>query len=372
MKILYDHRAFERQVFGGVSRYFYELVRNVVSVGEGEKLHVFQGIHVNAYPLSSYKSYFGRYFGIRHRALPKTRRLFSHVNEGLFSLFTKGSYGSHDIYHPTYYADSISRWKASPVVLTVHDMILELLQKSIRGRDRLILQKARSIQRADLLIAISEATKRDLIEFYGVEQSRIRVIYLGAPTEVMSSSCGNTQRYGKPFILYVGTRSGYKNFRLFLSAYASSERLKKNFDLVCFGGGSFSKEELRMIKEAQCERKVLNVDGDDKLLFETYRNAALFVYPSLYEGFGIPLLEAFACECPVVASDRGSIPEVGGDAVFYCNPDDLDSIRSSMETVVFDSGLSRQLVDKGRLRKKRFSWCDMARKMVQVYKEVSG
>ncbi len=358
-------------MFGGVSRYFYELIRNTTTLEKPAELHVFQGIHINAYPLKSYRASMAKYFGIRHAVLPKTRRLFRQLNQRLFCAFARDSYGSRDVYHPTYYGSSVSEWRGSPVVVTVHDMILELFANEFPQREKLILEKKQSIQRADLLVAVSEATKRDLIELYNIPESTIRVVYEGGPDQVTSSANVRSFAHERPYVLYVGTRGGYKNFSNLLRAYASSEKLKKNFDLVCFGGGPFTEEELLEIDSAGCGKRVSNINGNDELLHLVYRNAALFIYPSLYEGFGLPILEAFACECPVVASDRGSIPEVGGNAVLYCDPERVDSICSTMETVVFDSGLSRQMVERGKLRKEKFVWSKMAREVVQVYREIA-
>jgi glycosyltransferase involved in cell wall biosynthesis len=180
-------------------------------------------------------------------------------------------------------------------------------------------------------------------------------------------STGDTK--SKPYLLYVGHRGGYKNFEGFLRAYASSLWLSDNFNVVCFGGGIFSRDEVALIKSLRLSMNhVIQVNGGDNKLASVYRDAALFVYPSLYEGFGIPPLEAMSLGCPVACSNTSSIPEVAGDAAEYFDPYDLDSMRTAMELVLSSEVRLNELIKLGKFRCARFSWDRCAKETLSVYK----
>ena len=190
-------------------------------------------------------------------------------------------------------------------MLTVHDMTQEILPEF--ANDRAIKRmKALSIERADHLICVSNNTKKDLIEILGVEESKISVIPLGTDFQRVAPN----KSLG-PYLLFVGPRNSYKNFDRLLMAYSSSEYLKRNVKLMCFGGSRFSQGEIRRIEALGLKMKNVSwVSGDDRALAMFYSGAALLAFPSRYEGFGIPLLEAMACGCPVVCSNRSSLPKL--------------------------------------------------------------
>ncbi len=164
-------------------------------------------------------------------------------------------------------------------------------------------------------------------------------------------------REGRPFLLYVGLREGYKNFHRLLAAYSRSQLLKRDFDLVCFGGGALGGEERSRARDLGVPTARLRyVSGGDEALAQLYASAAALVYPSVYEGFGIPPLEAMSVGCPVICSNSSSLPEVVGDAAELFDPLDEDQIRSAMERVVMSEGLRKDLSERGRRRCALFSW----------------
>jgi glycosyltransferase involved in cell wall biosynthesis len=276
-----------------------------------------------------------------------------------------------DVLHETYFSPFRVAPLNTKVVLTVYDMIPELFsndtQKSIRSKKT----KARAVARADHVICISEQTKQDLIKILNVDPSKISVVHLGF---TLTQSSGQTHLNIKPlrpFLLYVGHRGGYKNFEGLLKAYASSSELVNRFDLLCFGGGPFTNQEIERIKGFGINpNQIYQVSGDDSILAAYYKAASVFVYPSLYEGFGIPPLEAMSFDCPVVCSNTSSIPEVVGNAAEMFDPTNTESIITAIEHVVNNELYRENLIELGRERIKQFSWERCARQTLDIYRKI--
>jgi glycosyltransferase involved in cell wall biosynthesis len=228
--------------------------------------------------------------------------------------------------------------------------------------------KRQCVQRADHIICVSEHTKRDLIEIFDVDASKVSVIYLGSSFQFDDLVNLPNPPITDPYLLYVGSRSGCKNFDRLLKAYAMSERLKTGFKLVCFGGDPLNKEELNLAHQlGLTETNILRFTGNDWILASLYQNAAAFIYPSLYEGFGIPLLEAMSLNCPIVCSNVSSLPEVAGNAAEYFNPYEPESMMTAIEKVVYSPNWAGELVKLGEKRIQQFSWQTCAKKTCEVY-----
>ena len=221
------------------------------------------------------------------------------------------------------------------------------------------------------IICISEQTQQDLIELLGVNPTKTTVVHLGF--SLISESMPSKKIY-KPvrrFLLYVGTRGGYKNFEGLLRAFALSPMLKNDFDLICFGGGAFTIKEISLFEQLGISSSIVRqVSGDDSTLASYYKSASAFIYPSLYEGFGIPPLEAMSFNCPVICSNISSIPEVVGNAGLMFNPSNVESIKLAIEKVVSDSALQGSLIARGQERLKMFSWQQCAQETLAVYRKV--
>jgi len=177
--------------------------------------------------------------------------------------------------------------------------------------------------------------------------------------------------FKKPYLLFVGSRYGYKNFAKLLSVYCLNKDLNKNYNLVAFGGGSFSKKEKRYITEmGLSSENILQITGDDDLLKEFYRNASLFIYPSLYEGFGLPLLEAMSCGCPVACSHTSSMPEIAGNAASFFDPNSSVSINKVINLILTDENKKIDLINKGYERIKKFGWEKCVKLTLEEYKNL--
>jgi len=257
-------------------------------------------------------------------------------------------------------------------VSTVHDMIHERFSNWFSQNDDTARRKRATVSRASHVICISENTRRDLIELYAVDPNKVSVVYLGYEMlDAGVDSGGVSLALSKfaPYILYVGDRGGYKNCEALLRAYAGSAWLRENFRVVCFGGGLFRADELELIRELSIKPgRIEQVSGGDDVLAGYYRNAAAFVYPSLYEGFGIPPLEAMALGCPVICSNTSSIPEVVGDAGESFDPGQVESIRASIENVLQSSERRAELIRKGSRKCAEYSWDRCASETLKIYR----
>lgn len=249
-----------------------------------------------------------------------------------------------------------------PLVSTIHDMIPEYyLKNSPRLKNR-----KRIIQIADRIVCVSENTKQELLQYYSfTDPDKIDVIYHGiSPIKVpyIDNQWGD-------YILFVGVRKSYKNFEFALEALIPLFKRNKSLRMLCTGN-PFTKEEEKFISHYQLEKQIINVGFvDNNTLFSLYHHAQLFIFPSLYEGFGIPILEAFINQCPACISETSCFPEIAGDAAAYFNPKDKESILSTITKVLEDSEYKNTLQQKGEQRVKLFTWENAAHNMLNCYKK---
>jgi glycosyltransferase involved in cell wall biosynthesis len=270
-----------------------------------------------------------------------------------------------------------------PTVITIHD----LTEFKVRGKYNWLRQKFRmailpvAVRKANRVIAVSGSTKSDLVKTLGVPDGKIDVIYQAADTdlvcnpEVSAAELLGT-RYGVRgrYILYVGTMLKHKNLPRLIRAFA----LLKNRDglphsLVIAGKrGAGYDECLAAVEECGVQDSVIFTGYlPDEELAAFYRGADLFVFPSLYEGFGLPLLEAMACGLPVVTSNLSSLPEVAGEAALLVDPYDVESLSAAMRRVLTEPGLGQELGRRGREQVRRFSWRRCAEETLAVYRKVA-
>lgn len=364
MRIAFDQQVFLLQEFGGISRYVCSLAEALVRVPNTEA-RIFAPLHFNGHLQQAPKQLV---FGWRAPHIPKTFRLVRSVSE-LIARQAMVRFGP-DVVHETYFAADSVAPRGTPRVITVYDMIAERYPAMFPGTEFTAAKRA-AVSRADHVLCISESTRRDLIDLFGIAEERTSVTYLGCDDMRVESEAANDKSIlagGIPFILYVGSRGGYKNFAALLRVFAASAQLRDNFSIVCFGGGAFSSDELELLRLLDLPAEsVRQVSGGDGVLAHLYRHAAALVYPSLYEGFGIPPLEAMSLDCPVICSNTSSIPEVVGDAGEYFDPADLESMRVAIESVLESQSRQAELVDKGRVRRAMFSWDRCARETRAVY-----
>lgn len=366
MNIVFDYQIFAQQSYGGISRYFVRLAQGLIALDE--QVNVVTPLHVNRY-LSELPKSFVQGVELK-RYPPKTGRLAMMVNHYLSKSMLPAF--APDILHETYYSASSVTRNAKARVITVYDMIHERYTANFSPRDPAIKYKRLAVSRADHIICISHSTKNDLCEMFDIPENKVSVVHLGFEKFEVPFSHAQLQEDGeRPFLLYVGSRGGYKNFEGLLRAVAASPTLMQEFDVVAFGGGAFSEVEQSLIARLGfVPNAVRQLGGSDAVLGGLYARANAFVYPSVYEGFGLPPLEAMAHDCPVVSSNSSSMPEVIGNAGAYFDPMDIEAQAEAISSVVFDEQRRQALIEAGRQRLTLFSWERCARETQLVYRNL--
>jgi glycosyltransferase involved in cell wall biosynthesis len=367
MRIAFDFQVFLFQEYGGISRYYGRLASALNSL-DGVEARIFAPLHLNAY-LAELPAGMVKGRDVRHWR--KSKKLFRAIN-AMSSRLLMRAY-KPNVVHETYYSSTSLAFKGVPVVVTVHDMIHERFPEMFPAKDQTSKLKRAAVEKADQVICVSENTRKDLLEYFGTAEKKVSVVHHGF--QEFSHGVGASDRLmsigEKPYFLYVGQRSGYKNFDRFIRAFASSQKLRNGYRVVCFGGGAFRQEEWRAFHELGLEEaQTVQVGGDDSAMAHCYQHAFALVYPSLYEGFGLPPLEAMSVGCPVIGSCTSSIPEILGPAAEYFDPASIESMREGLERVAISSDRRRELVRLGGERYKQFTWQRCAEETLAVYERL--
>jgi glycosyltransferase involved in cell wall biosynthesis len=354
MKILYDHQIFSLQNYGGASRYYYELLKR----SDGLFSYDITGLYsenIYSKALNLHKD-----FPVKAKIRGK-QRIIDFINKN--NAIKKMKTGNYDMIHSTLYEPYILEKSKKPVVITVHDMIHEKFPEYFGINNIYSENKGNMILGANKINVDSNVTKNDILNIFPQVEDKITVIYLACSINILNSSLEKEN-----YILFTGQRGGYKNFNNFITAIAPLLH-KYNLHLLCTGN-SFEKSEIAFLKEQGIEDKVSYKFLTEGEMGDIYARAIAFVFPSLYEGFGIPMLEAMSSSCPVIASNRGSLPEIGGEAAVYFDPHSVDNMRAVIENVLTSSTLQNELILKGREQAKKFSWDQCVNETVMVYNKL--
>lgn len=349
MRVLYDYAAFVMQARGGVSRVMYELFRHVAELPDTE-CKLFAGFHRNQYLRDAPEEVKNHVVGWHLPEWMVKQRIFMPINRWLFKFYVR--HFKPDVCHYTYF-DTPQVPKGCKVVVTMHDMIHELFPDMFGENDPQHGWKENAVSCADGIICISENTKNDLYRFIDLSGKKVVVIHHGNSLEMIHPQ--KLPRADYPYLLYVGTRRvKYKNFDLVLKALSLC-RSQTDVHLVCFGGGSFSPSEQARIAELGLGGRVHQVGGCDETLAGYYASALALVYPSKYEGFGLPPVEAMGLSCPVLSSNAPPMPEIIGDAGLFFDPENESALAGRIVAVT-DQIVRQDLVAKGKNRSVLFSW----------------
>lgn len=378
MKVLYDAQIFLAQKHGGISRYYYELAsfsgsdvetqiavlyhRNEYLGKISKSLPLPQGIN----SFLGGKSFPGRgvLFNLREKILP--RIVPKKENEKI--LLKKIELEKPDIFHPTYYNTYfLDKIKDTPFVLTIYDMIHEIYPEYFIG-DKTSFLKRQLFEQAERVIAISETTKNDILQIYNCSEKKIDVVHL-ASSLCPKQNIANGQKFPTKYILFVGDRWIYKNFLFFVTAITPLLKEDEKLYLVCTGR-PFSETEIDFFAQNEISGRILHVSVSDEELATLYSNARVFVFPSLYEGFGLPVLEAFACGCPAVLSNTPALFEIAGAAALYFEPKSISDIRNAVDKVLSSQSLRAELIQKGFQQLENYSWAKTVKKTHEIYKNI--
>ncbi|MEQ8972133.1 MAG: glycosyltransferase family 1 protein [Coleofasciculus sp. C1-SOL-03] len=361
MRILYDGAIYANQPAGGINRYFANLISRLPeNIKPALTTCQPQTINYPAHP--NLETFYYQRFGLRPGFISYWLEQKYFQTIALFNNF--------NIIHPTYYSLLINqefRRCKYPIVLTVWDMIHELFGKPIVPKGLEVEKKRQAILAAQAIICISENTKNDLLELYSLPEDKVTITYLASEIDI-SLSYGSEPVPSRPYFLYVGGRAGYKNFDGLLAAFAKVTSVQPDITL-CVVGSPFKETEVKLIAELNLSAHIEHYGyASDTHLAKLYRCSIALVYPSLYEGFGIPPLEAMSCGSAVVASNCSSIPEVVGDASILFDPKSSSDLADSL-LFLLDHPLERdRLIDRGYQRSKSFSWDKTVAQTLEVYR----
>lgn len=360
MNIFFDHQCYW-ETFGGVSRYFTEILKTDVSDVQYElalKYSNNEYLKELNFPVKSF---------LKNWNIPKKQYFISAVNKP--NTIFRVKHTDAKIVHLTHYDPYLFKYlKNKIIVSTMHDLNFFAIPQFYKKRTELLKKwQTATAQKSDKIITISENSKQDLIKFLNIPESKITVIYHGV-NSIFKKDC--SQRIiEKPYILFVGKRYGYKNFSTVLKSFANLKDKFKDLILVCTGN-TFSNDEIKIITDYKILDRVVQMMVAEKELINLYSNALFFVFPSFYEGFGFPLLEAMGCECPVICSDASCFPEIAGNAAMYFNPNSVDELTEKMTSLIISENVRNQLIYNGMNRVKYFSWDVSREKHLEFYKTI--
>ena len=380
MNILYDFQAFYMQRFGGVSNSFVQLMKRLpddvhyeIAVKESENVHLQESGLKRTNPLGLIEDNFistnkfkGR--GFLYEKYSKLFPMKTSLGRNLLYSIEVLEKGNFDVFHPTFFDSYFLPYlKGKPFVLTVHDMIPELFWND--KRDMQIKNKPILCHEAAHIIAVSEKTKQNLVELLHVSEEKITVVYHGAPEDIDITD--EMPLVNGKYILYVGQRDKYKCFAEMLAALAPVFGHHQELKLVCTGK-PFTKKEMSLIDQLDLKDRIVYLHPSDHELMNLYTYAICFIYPSVYEGFGIPILEAYRAHCPVLLNHKSCFPEIASDAAVYFHLDDVQQdLTDIMEQFLnMNENEIEELINRQNNRLKAFSWEASAKKLVEVYQKV--
>ena len=370
LRIILEGKIFEDQPLGGISRIYHEILPRICSMDERISFSIpTSGRLMQSLPghprITNYSARLSVHGLLRPQTIfwPVQDYLRAKIQIDSFDLSRKA------IWHATYF--QLPDWWQGPKITTVYDLIHEKFPYFYnKNYDHIFRKrKKRAILAADRVICISESVRAEVLEMYELPQEHVVAIPLAYGEnfrEMTGEEIPPDFLVERPFILYVGARSHYKNFKTLLSAYAAWPR-RNEISLIVVGN-PWSKEEQEEINAAGLEGNVVCRTGTtDEELCALYNQALAFVYPSLSEGFGIPLLEAMACGCQIVASRIPIFIEVARDVPHFFDPFNKDELIAALEAACFsektNSGRDDILA--------RYSWDRNARATLKIYRELA-
>lgn len=357
MNVIFTHDVFSGQVYGGISRYFSELLLELRQLGVKVDLGAIVTANEHLRPSNMLDvvkvPHIPRTTPARHLINAMYQRLLLRVKT--FSLIHSTSYQR---------ADAPSR---TPVVVTAYDCIHERLFPSETG---LIAQKRSAMEAAAAILCISEFTKSEVHHFYPEFAHKTYTVPLGISPHKLTDPIGPSHR--RKQLLYVGGRQEYKNFERAVQAFAACQSRTMGFRLVVASQHPFKDQERLLIDRWLAPDECIRVAANDDELQYLYQQSTAFIFPSLMEGFGLPLLESMAQRCPCIVSNIPVFREICGSAAEYFDPLSIDSIAGAIDNVLLDEGQQRSFASKGIVVAATYSWTKTALSTLETYEMVLG
>lgn len=380
MRVLYDYQIFEQQQIGGVSRYFAEISSHlkefvpVFGIKYSNNVYLNDKNLLSLMPIIDYRKAFIK--NIEFKGKGRLFQLYKYLNPGAYPDFHSENrkYSEDlidgqdfDVIHITNYSlYFLEHLNKKPFVITVHDLIHEMLPEFFSADNTAIFAKKRLIEEAAHIIAVSENTKQDIINYYKINPGKITVIYHGSSNKIVKHY--NLDKPAHNYLLFIGSRTGYKNFLFFIHSVAEF-LLERDLDLVCTGE-PFTNEEKVLFGKLGIFKRAKHVFADERKLQDLYNNALCLVFPSLYEGFGMPILEAFINECPVILSDTSCFREIAGDAAIYFAPKNKYEIIDAIDSLLVNKENRKIYIKRGLQKAESYSWTKAAEQTENIYKQI--
>lgn len=306
-----------------------------------------------------------------------------------FKKTPKDKLKSYDLWHYPYFDPfflTLPRKKIKPTIVTVHDLIPikfpQYFPKGVRGWFKWQLQKF-SLKNTSAIITDSNSSFKDIVDLLKVDKKKVFPIYLAADSKfqiienLKAKSCLKKYLLPEKFILYVGDLNWNKNIQGLIKAFSRLDLKTRQINLV-FVGGAFLNKKLAERKEISRLLKQLKLDSYVKFLGFVptqdlvclYNLAVCLCQPSYYEGFGLPVIEAMACGCPVICALTGSLPEIAGEAAVYINPGNIEEIKNALDKIITDKSFKNKSKDRLRKQAENFSWENTANQTLKVYQKI--
>ena len=366
MRVFYDHQVTSLQDAGGISRYYFELVQaflNLDAGGEAMQPKLLLGLNRSVLPFASLRPR-ACVTSIATRMKPGPLRYA--MNEAITMAAAPWRSGV-DVYHATYQR-VLPAIRSGAVVVTHHDSTPNRFPGLFSNAAAIHSRLKKVYARADRIICISESSRQDLLHFFEIDPEKTVVIHHGFSALPLVGADERESRvsFEQPYVLYVGARAAYKNFSTVLQAMARQPR--KDLHLVAAGGGGWRADEMAEISRLRLAGRLHVLPRvSDAQLASLYRNAAVFVYPSLYEGFGFPPLEAMSVGCPALVARTSALPEICGDAAFYFDPANVEELVMSLTRLLSDDMYRRSKRQLGFEQVKQYTWRKAAIQTLAAY-----
>lgn len=355
MKVLYDHQIFASQTYGGVSRYFAEVIRHMPPEAWEITATLSNNHYARKHGIVDCRSFLP-HIDFRHKG-----RLMSELGKPYSAYRLR--HGKYDVFHPTNFDTyCIAPLGLRPMVITYHDTNFLTAKNYNR---RMAREQALSLSRADHIIAVSEHTRRDLLSYFDLNPDKVSVIHHGV-SRLQEREFAHIKPLGYPYILYVGLRHSFKNFTAFVKAFSLIASRFSEVDVVCTRE-KFSTEELSLFRRLGIENRMHYIVADEATLARLYTDAQLFVFPSQYEGFGMPILEAMSYGCPCALAAASCFPEIAENAAIYFPPDDIGSMADAIELLLGSAAIRKKYSQLGTEHASKFSWERCAKQHMNIY-----
>jgi len=354
-----DEQIFAIQRYGGISRLFYELAKQFMLSPE---------LGVELLPLNA--PIVNQYLADNPELMHKLRT--TQANSSLGALATYFSHRTNargaDVIHNTFYLPhGLTGAKNAKRVVTVHDMIPELLPTTRRRLDFLTM-KRRYVDKADHIICVSAATRNDLIRLYPEISAPISVVHHGVDP-VFTPNTPKMDDLPDQYILFVGNRGQYKDADVLMRAFSEFTKEIQGVTLLFVGGGKFTNKEIHLMNSLGITHMTRQRSLRDAEMSSAYGNALFSVFPSRFEGFGLPALESMASGTATILANATSLPEVGGEAAVYFQSKDVKDLVQKMLLLATDSSYRESFARLGIERAANFSWEKCAAATAIVYQE---